>query len=203
MVTLKLETGRLQLRSGTAATPAAADARPSPRSRRRIQAFRPDPVAVAQVFQLLRAAFEAMRPGCWGRAAASPLSWQELAVYAVTDQGIYRYDEHHVRLELLTPDDLRAATGQDFMATAPASLVYVVNFDAMQRAHAEEHGVYAGPDAGGVIGQICNCCAKAGLGSVVHGLSDRRRVADVLGLKPSEHILVVQSVGYPAQETAH
>lgn len=161
--------------------------------------FGPEPLTLEQVSALLWAGFGVNRPGSWGRTAPSAHNWQEIVVYAVLPEGAYRYDAHEHQLVQVTDRDLRALTGtQDFAATAPLNLVFVVNFDRMEQVHDEEHGFLAGADAGCIVENIYLYCAGAGLATVVRGLIDRRKLAEALGLAPTQRIALAQSVGHPA-----
>jgi SagB-type dehydrogenase family enzyme len=116
----------------------------------------------------------------------------------VLPEGAYRYDAQQHELVLVSSRDLRALTGtQDFVATAPLNLVFVVNFDRMEQLSDEEHGFLAGADAGCIVENIYLYCAGAGLATVVRGLIDRRKLAEALGLTPSQRIALAQSVGHP------
>lgn len=164
--------------------------------------FLPDPLTLEQVSALLWASFGINRVGSWGRTAPSAHNWQEITVYAVLPEGTYRYEPREHRLLLVTADDLRAATGrQDFVAIAPLNLVYVVAFDRMTDVRSEEQGFLAGADAGCVAENVYLYCASVGLGTVVRGLIDRKRLAQALRLKPSERIALAQTVGYPKPTT--
>lgn len=150
--------------------------RPSmPKRRGRGPSFLPDPVELPQVMRLLRAAFEATRPGSWGRAVLPPLAWHELAVYVLLPQAVYRYEAPRRQLGLVRPEDLRAASGSAAIAAAPVTLLYVADFDEVQRAHAEEHGVCAGGGAACIVEALRADGARAGLGSTVDTRIDRGR----------------------------
>jgi SagB-type dehydrogenase family enzyme len=142
-------------------------------------------------------------PESAGRTAPSAHDWQEIAVYAVMAEGAYRYEAKEHRLLLVKAEDLRALTGiQDFVAAAPLNLVYVVEFSRMANAREDERGFLAGADAGVIAQNIYLYCAGTGLGTVVRGLIDRRRLAETLGLKLTQRIALAQTVGYP-RSVAH
>lgn len=185
-----------------AAPPDSAAASVGASARSRAQAFRADPVELPQVTRLLQGAFDAARPGCWGRAVLPPLAWHELAVYVLLPEAVHRYHAPRRQLALVRPEDLRAASGSASIAAAPLTLVYVADFDEVQQAHAEEHGVCAGANAGCIAETVRAHGVRAGLGSVIDGRVDRRVLARVLGLKPTERILLAQCLGYPAREAA-
>lgn len=169
------------------------------RQRRSTREFLPDALSLQELSDLLWAAFgvnRQERPTRQGRTAPSAHDWQEIAVFAVLPEGAYRYDAHAHRLNLVKAEDLRSATGlQAFAGSAPLDLVYVADFAAMQDTRAEERPFLAGADAGCIAQNVYLHCAAHGLGTVVRALIDRRRLAQALGLKPTERIALAQSVG--------
>lgn len=167
--------------------------------------FLPDALSVEQVSALLWAGFGVNRPGSWGRTAPTAYDRKEIVVYAVLPEGAWRYDAREHRLLRVCTGDLRALTGtQDFVATAPLNLVYVVEFDRLheQERDAEEHGFLAGADVGCVVENIYLHCAGAGLATVVRGQIDRPRLSAALGLRPNQRVVLAQSVGI-APPTTH
>ncbi len=56
---------------------------------------------------------------------------------------------------------------------------------------------YAAIDAGFIAQNVYLFCASQGLATVVRGLVPRARLAAMMGLKPSQRIIVAQSVGFP------
>lgn len=169
------------------------------RQRRSVRAFSTETVSAEMLSALLWAAFGINRPSTRHRTAPSAHNWQEIDVFVVLAQGSYRFDAHSHRLNLVKAEDLRAATGtQEFVGEAPVNLVYVANFDCMNGATAEERHFLAGADAGCIAQNVYLYCAGAGLATVVRGLVDRRQLAHDLGLRPTQRIVLAQTVGWPA-----
>lgn len=168
--------------------------------------FLPDELSVEQVSALLWAGFGVNRPGSWGRTAPSACDGREIVVYAVLPEGAWRYDAREHRLLRVCTGDLRALTGtQDFVATAPLNLVYVVESEHGRQAQerdAEEHGFLAGADAGCIVENIYLYCAASGLATVVRGQIDRARLSAALGLRANQRVALAQSVGI-APPTTH
>lgn len=197
-LSLPLESGTVPLPPATAGSAIFA----ALAHRRSTRAFRPDPLDLQDVADLMWAAFGVNRSESGGRTAPSAHNWQEITVYAVLPQGAYRYEPSRHALQLVVADDLRAATGvQDFVGAAPLNLVYVADFDRMAEAPGEEQAFLAGADAGCIAENVYLHCAACGLGTVVRGLVDRRRLARALRLQPTQRIVLAQSVGYPAPQT--
>ena len=166
------------------------------RLRRSTREFLPDALSLQEVSDLLWAAFGVNRPPRQGRTAPSAHDWQEIAVFAALPEGAFRYDPQAHRLSLVKAEDLRGFTGlQAFAASAPLDLVYVADFAAMHDVRADERPFLAGADAGCIAQNVYLHCAAHGLGTVVRALIDRRRLAQALGLQPTERIALAQSVG--------
>jgi SagB-type dehydrogenase family enzyme len=159
--------------------------------------FLPDALPLETLSALLWSAFGVNRPAQGGRTAPSANNWQEIDVYAVLDQGSYRYDAVAHRLMLLKAEDLRALTGmQDFVAAAPLNLVYVADFARMKEAAGDDERAFlAGAAAGCIAQNVYLYAAAAGLGTVVRGLIDRRRLAEAMGLARTQRIALAQTVG--------
>jgi len=164
--------------------------------------FLPDPLPLGTLSALLWAGFGINRSESDGRTAPSAHNWQETDVYAVLAEGAYRYDAHEHRLLLVSAEDLRRYTGtQDFVATAPLNLIYVADFSRMPNVSEEDRAFLAGADAGCIAQNVYLCCSGMGLATVVRGLVDRRRLAQVLGLTATQRITLAQTVGHPGRET--
>ena len=168
--------------------------------RRSTRHFLPDPLTLPALSAVLWSAYGVNRPDGGGRTAPSAHDWQEIDVYAVLAEGTYRYEAAAGRLMLVRAEDLRALTGrQDYVATAPLNLVYVADFARMKDARDDEERAFlAGVDAGCIAQNVYLHAAATGLGTVVRGLIDRRRLAATLGLGPRQRIALAQSVGLPA-----
>jgi SagB-type dehydrogenase family enzyme len=166
--------------------------------RRSTRAFVPDALPLETLSALLWAGFGINRRDTGGRTAPSAHNWQEIDVYAVLPEGAYRYEPRSHALLRVKAEDLRASTGtQDFPATAPLNLVYVADFERMNGASPSEREFLAGVATGCISQNVSLCCAACGLGTVVRGLVDRRRLAAALGLSPTQRITVAQTVGEP------
>lgn len=148
---------------------------------------------------LLWAADGVNRADTGGRTAPSARNWQEVDVYAALRQGLYRYDAAPHRLVPVAGGDLRQDTGlQDFVGRAPLNLVYVADLDRIDTVGSDERRFYSAADAGFIAQNVYLFCASAGLATVVRGLLDRRALAQAMGLRPQQRVLLAQTVGYAA-----
>lgn len=158
--------------------------------------YAPAPLTLQTLSTLLWCACGVNRTDTGERTAPSAHNWQEIDVFAMLPEGAFRYDARAHQLQLVRAQDLRGVTGtQNFVATAPLNLVYVADFARMEGAKPEEQSFLAGADAACIAQNVYLFCACAGLGTVVRGLIDRKQLAQALGLAPSQHIALAQSVG--------
>lgn len=166
-------------------------------ARQTSRAFRPDPLPVQVISDLLWAAFGINRPESGKRTAPSAVNWQETDIYVVVEAGAYVYQAERHRLEPVREGDLRALTGtQDFVEDAPLTLVFVGDRSRITGRSEEEKDFYTAIDVGFISQNVYLYCASAGLATGVRALIDRPPLAEALGLSESQRIIVAQSVGY-------
>jgi SagB-type dehydrogenase family enzyme len=167
------------------------------KARQSVRSYASTPLSFDLISALLWAAFGINRHSTRGRTAPSAHDWQETDIYSVVAEGCYRYNALDHSLDMISAEDLRAATGlQDFVITAPLNLVYVTDFDRMSGAQADERKFLAAVDAGCIAQNVNLYCAAAGLATVVRGLIDRTRLAEALRLSSNQHVVLAQSVGH-------
>lgn len=163
------------------------------------RSFRPDPLPVQTLSDLLWAAFGVNRPESGKRTAPSAVNWQETDIYVVMGRGVfvYRADEHV--LDPVRSGDFRALTGtQEFVRDAPVTLVFVADRSRITGRSEEEKDFYTAIDVGFISQNVYLYCASAGLATGVRALIDRPPLAEALGLGENQRVIVAQSVGYPA-----
>jgi SagB-type dehydrogenase family enzyme len=148
---------------------------------------------------LLWAAFGINREKTGGRTAPSAHEWHEIEVYVATGDGLYVYDARKHALRGVLVEDIRVNTGlQSFVADAPVNLVYVADYSRMAEAEEKDRIFYSAADAGCISQNVYLYCAAEKLATVVRGLVARTALAKVMKLRPSQHVILAQSVGYPA-----
>lgn len=168
------------------------------RQRHSTREFSPQPLPPQVLSDLLWAAAGVNRPATGQRTAPSARDWREIDVYVTTADGTYRFEPDAHALRLVLAQDLRALTGtQEFVAEAPLNLVYVADLDRMQGTTAEHRLLYSATDTGFIAQNVYLYCAGTGLATVVRGSIDRDALGTALGLRPSQRVILAQSVGYP------
>ena len=136
------------------------------------------------------------------RTAPSAVNWQEVDVYVALPQGMYLFDAKAHALKLAVAGDLRALTGkQPFVKDAPLNLVFVADYarmtSKMMPIADADRNTYACTDTGFISENVYLFCSSEGLNTVVRGLIDKPALAQAMKLRPEQHIILAQTVGYP------
>jgi SagB-type dehydrogenase family enzyme len=169
-------------------------------ARRSQREFSPAPLPPQVLSDLLWSAFGVNRAEGRGRTAPSAVGAQEIDVYAALAGGLYIYDPDAHRLARVAQADARRVTGyQDFVDEAPLDLVYVADQAHLANVPREHRAAYSAACAGAIAQNVYLYCASAGLATVVRGWLDRQALGAALGLSAREHVVLAQTVGYPAK----
>ncbi len=162
------------------------------------RSFATKALPLQELSNLLWAAYGVNRPETGKRTAPSAMNWQEVDVFAVLEQGAFRYDAKTHSLIPVAAGDFREATGrQPFTKEAPLNLVYVSDRSRMSRASDEDKTVWGAADVGFIAQNVYLYCASQGLAVVVRGMVDRAALNTALKLRPEQKIILAQTVGYP------
>lgn len=130
------------------------------------------------------------------RTAPSARNSQEIDIYVALSTGLYVYDAKGGRLIQTLPDDIREKTGvQPFTQKAPVNLIYVADYDRLRG----DKEFYSAADTGFISQNVYLFCASEGLNTVVLGWVEKEALHKVMKLKPSQHIILTQPVGFPAE----
>ena len=110
-------------------------------ARRSWREFGPEKLSLEELSGVLWAAAGENRAD--GKLTApSALALYPITVYAVFEEGIYRYDGHEQTLTRVAEGDHRAAAGrQPFVATAPLNLVYIADLQTYEGKGIPEENV--------------------------------------------------------------
>ena len=91
----------------------------------------------------------------------------------------------------VTDKDVRDyAAAQEYAKKALLNIAIVSDKELM------ENDLYAGTDVGAAMQNIYLWCAANGIGTVTRGSFDKEGLAKALNLKPSQRVILVQTVGY-------
>lgn len=160
--------------------------------------FKSNPLPQQTLSNLLWAAFGINRPATGERTAPSAHDAQDISIYVVTPDSVRIYDAKKNILQLVAAQDIRALTGrQPFVKDAPVNLVYVADFGKFPADSEDERIFYSAADAGFISQNVYLYCASEGLATMVRAYIDKPALARAMLLKPSQHIVLAQSIGYP------
>jgi SagB-type dehydrogenase family enzyme len=168
------------------------------KNRRSQRQFSSEKLPLQTLSNLLWAAYGINRPESKRRTAPSARNVQEIDVYAVMEEGVYRYDAVSNILKPIQKGDHRAATGiQPFVKNAPVNLVFVADWAKIPVVSEEEKRAYAGTDVGYISQNVYLFCASEGLATVARGMVDGVSLAKRMELRPDQRVILAQTVGYP------
>jgi len=165
--------------------------------RQTIRNYTEEALTMQQIADVLWSAVGVNRPQSDNRRTSpTARNAQEIEVYVFIASGVYFYDAIKHELVLVQKGDHRtSAAKQEFAQKAPLVLVFVANFDKFGgRGDAESNALYGATDAGFASQNVYLYCASENLGTVVLGMIDREKIAEVLALKNGKAILS-QAVG--------
>jgi len=150
---------------------------------------------------LLWAAFGINRKESGKRTAPSSEMLLEIDIYVTTAQGSFLYRAEDHSLQKLGDEDIRACTGkQEFVKDAAVNLVYVSDFTKFPETSdpsKEQLKYQISKTHCGFIGQnVYLFCASEGMATVFRGWFDAEQIHDKMGLRPDQHVMFTQSVGY-------
>lgn len=171
--------------------------------RQSTRSFSAKPLPEETLSSLLWAAFGVNRPESGMRTAASSYNCQDIILYVFTETGVWTYDAAANKLVSVKTGDHRKLAGmQDYVWSAPLSIVYVSDTTTMDRKmtlDAEGKLSTASIDAGLIMQNVYLFCASEGLGCVARASVDKAAFAKAFNL-PETHLVVVgQTIGYPAE----
>ena len=132
------------------------------------------------------------------RTAPSAMNRQTVDIYVVLKEGAFVYDAQHQQLLPVASGDQRPLAGtQDFVAQAPLNLVYVADYAKLGSSSESDKLLYTGAETGFIGQNVYLYCASEGLATVIRASVNREPLAKALKLRPDQHIVLAQTVGYP------
>lgn len=158
------------------------------------------PLPLQMLSNLLWAADGINRPESGKRTAPTAMNNQEVDIYVTLPEGLYLYNAKEHILEMILSEDIRAMAGkQDFVKEAALNLVYVADFSKMGKAKVEDKVIYSAADVGFIAQNVYLYCASEGLAVVIRAFVEKEPLAKKMNLKPEQHIILSQTVGYPKE----
>ena len=157
-------------------------------------------LSLQDLSDLLWAANGINRPESGGRTAPSSHNSQDIDLYVFLPEGVFLYDAKSQLLAPLLAGDHRKLSGtQDYVGTAPVSLLLVSDIARFTTGDEAGKLTSAAFDAGIVSQNISVFCASAGLATVPRASVDVAKVKSLLNLKASQYIMLNHPVGYPKE----
>lgn len=164
--------------------------------RQSIRSFSEKELPQQVLSNLLWAAWGVNRPATGRRTAPSAHNRQPIDLYVITPRAAYLYEAKTHSLVQVAEGDLRRLAGrQDFVYTAPLNLIFVE--DTARSGNEPQAAVWSGVTAGAIAQNVYLFCASEGLATVVRGWVDHGPLARALHLKPTQRVILAQTVGYP------
>ncbi len=176
-------------------------------TRRTVRAFVAQPLALAELSQLLWAA-QGITNAEGLRTAPSAGALYPLEIYAVAgnvsglEAGVYKYLPARHMLVRITAGDKRkalaaAALGQEWIAEAAAILVFSAVEERTTRKYGQRGVRYIYTELGHAAQNVLLQAVALGLGAAEVGAADDARVAGVVNMQKGEQALYLVPVGRP------
>ena len=164
--------------------------------RRSDRAYADKALSLQDLSDLLWAANGINRPE-GKRTAPSALNKQDIDIYVIMKEGAYLYDAKSNSLQPIAKGDHRGAVagGQDFVKTAPVSLVLVSDLSRFGKI-TDHVKLMAAVDAGCVSQNINIFCSAVGLATVPRASMDMNALKQILKLTENQLPLMNNPVGY-------
>ena len=160
--------------------------------------FASDTLSTKLLSNLLWAACGINRVESGKRTAPTAMNKQEIDLYVASAHGLYLYYPKSHSLNLMIPDDIRAVTGvQDYVKDAPINFVYVADYAKIDYPSENDKLRYTSADAAFIAQNVYLFAASESLATVVRGAIDIEKLAAAMKLRPDQHIILAQTVGFP------
>ncbi len=174
------------------------------KNRRSMRSFNKESLCIEEISQLLWAAqgITDTLHGFEFRAAPSAGALYPLEIYAVVEEGIYRYIPEEHKLVLIRKGDFRtklsnAALSQPVIASAPVDFVITALYARTTKKYGERGIRYVHIEAGHVAENIQLQAVGLGLGSVPIGAFYDEKVRSVIDCTEEESPIYIIPVGKP------
>lgn len=171
--------------------------------RRSVRSFEGKALSREQLGALLWAAQGVSESERGLRTAPSAGALYPLEVFAVTPEGVWKYETGGHSIRLVEADDRRrslsrAALNQTSVAQAGVSIVITGVYGRTEIKYGERARRYVDIEAGCAAENVMLQATAMRLGSVPIGAFDDRGVANVIGAREDERPILIIAVGRPS-----
>lgn len=154
-------------------------------------------IPLQMLSDLLWAGYGINREGDGKHTIPTSMNRQNMELYAIIPQGVYRYNEKANELELIQAGNHMSAAGkQDFVGTSKLNIIVVSDMEKLGDGSPEVKAMTAGIHAGSIIQNIYLYCASAGLNAVVRAWFDQEALAGTLRLTGNKQVILAQTIGF-------
>ncbi len=169
--------------------------------RNSLREFNDHPIPDEYIGNLLWAGCGINRPKSGKRTAPSARNQQAIDIYVSMKEGVYLYLPKKHALKLIIKGDHREKTtlGQEYVKNATLNLIYVADRRKM-KVSKDKQEFYAATDTGFIAQNVYLYACSCGLGSVVRGSFDGKKLSKLLGLAKEQFVTLCHSVGHPANQ---
>ena len=166
-------------------------------NRQSTRTFSKQSLSMQTLSNLLWAAWGINRADISKRTAPSANNKQNTELYCALPEGLYIYDAQNNSLKQVIKEDIRASAGtQEYVASATLNIIYVAKGEnAALWTEAEKNS--AAVNAAFIAQNVYLFCASEGLGCVVRGSFDGKKLQELMQLGNDKMAVLAQSVGYP------
>jgi len=178
--------------------------------RRTVRSFRPTPLGLEQLSQLLWATYGVIDPAQGRKAIPSAGALYPLEIYLAVGaaaveglgEGIYRYWSEEHALDLTASGDRRrelaeASLWQMWMAEAPVTFAICAEYRRTTVKYRERGVRYVLMEVGHAAEHLFLQSVALGLGAGIVGAFYDEEVKEILGLPQEQEPLLLMPVGYP------
>lgn len=142
--------------------------------------FTQDTLTNQQLSNLLWAAVGINRPN-GKRTAPTARNAQEIDMYVFMENGVYLYLPVTHTLKLVVPGDKRSvALKQEGFTDCPLVLLFVANYDKMEKFAESDREFYGAVDAGYISQNVYLFCASENLATCAIGMIYRPEIKELL-----------------------
>ncbi|MGD0396962.1 MAG: SagB/ThcOx family dehydrogenase [Nitrososphaerales archaeon] len=178
--------------------------------RRSVRKYAPDPITMAELSQLLWSAQGVTDARSRRRASPSAGALYPLELYVVVRErgvvglpaGVYHYSPEDEKISLVNDGDrsseLRAvALDQEVVGLAAVNIVTTAVVQRTRSKYGERALQYIYQESGHAAENVFLQAVSLGLGAVVVGAFNEEEVRSVIGARPEEMPVYIQTVGVP------